>query len=82
MCKQGEAAERPVHIGDDVWIGSRVTILPGASIGTGAIIGAAAVVTKDVPECAVVGGNPARILKRRQDGGASRRAVAGGAVEA
>lgn len=82
MCKQGEAAERPVHIGDDVWIGSRVTILPGVSIGTGAIIGAAAVVTKDVPEYAVVGGNPARILKRRQDGGASRRAVAGGAVEA
>ena len=82
MCKRGEAAERPVHIGDDVWIGSRVTILPGVSIGTGAIIGAAAVVTKDVPEYAVVGGNPARILKRRQDGGASRLAVAGGAVEA
>lgn len=65
MCQQGLDLEKPVFIEDDVWIGSRVTILPGIHIGHGAVIGAAAVVTKDVPEYAVVGGNPARILKYR-----------------
>ncbi len=52
-------------IGHDVWIGSRVTILPGVSIETGAVIGAGAVVAKDVPAYAVVVGNPARIVKYR-----------------
>ena len=66
MNHQGFAPERPVIIGDDVWIGSRVIILPGVHIGTGAVIGAGAVVTKDVPDYAVVGGNPARILKMRK----------------
>lgn len=70
MCKQGLEQERPVIIEDDVWIGSRVTILPGVRIGTGAVIGAAAVVTDDVPPYAVVGGNPARILKYRNESGA------------
>ena len=65
MDQQGFSEMKPVEIGDDVWIGSRVTILPGVKIGKGAIIGASAVVTKDVPEYAVVGGNPARILKYR-----------------
>lgn len=63
---QGFAPEMPVVIGDDVWIGARVIILPGIRIGTGAVIGAGAVVTKDVPDYAVVGGNPARILKMRK----------------
>lgn len=54
-----------VTICENVWIGSRVIILPGVTIGEGAVIGAGAVVTKDVPHCAVVGGNPARILKYR-----------------
>ena len=53
-------------IGNDVWIGSRVTILPGVKIGNHVIIGASAVVTKDVPDYAIVGGNPARILKMRK----------------
>lgn len=54
-----------VIIGDYVWIGTRALILPGVTIGNGAVIGAGSVVTKEVPECAVVGGNPARILKYR-----------------
>lgn len=54
---------RPVVIGDNVWIGVNSTILPGVSIGCGAIIGANSVVTKDVPPMTVVAGNPARIIK-------------------
>lgn len=56
---------KEVVIGDFVWCGANVTIAPGVHIGDGAVIGLGAVVTKDVPECAVVGGNPARILKYR-----------------
>ena len=60
-----EKQKNDVIIGNDVWIGGRVIILPGVKVGNGAIIGAGAVVTKDVPEYAVVAGNPARILKYR-----------------
>lgn len=65
MCMQGFKEYKPVIISDDVWIGSRVTILPGVKIGKGAVIGAGAVVTKDVPNYAVVGGVPAKIIKYR-----------------
>lgn len=65
MWKQGFTRANPVVIGDDVWIGARVTILPGVHIGKGSVIGAGSVVTKDVPEYSVVGGNPARVLKSR-----------------
>lgn len=57
--------EKAVAIGDYCWIGARVTILPGVKIGKGAVIAAASVVTKDVPEYAVVGGNPAKVIKFR-----------------
>lgn len=54
------------HIGSDVWIGHNALILPGCnSIGHGAIIGAGAVVTKPVPDYAVVAGNPAKLIKYR-----------------
>jgi acetyltransferase-like isoleucine patch superfamily enzyme len=57
--------ERPVTIGDHVWIGARALICPGVSIGEGAVIGAGAVVTRDVPAFAVAAGNPARVIGAR-----------------
>lgn len=55
---------RPIKIEDKVWIGINSTILPGVTLGYGAIVGANSVVTKDVPPMTVVAGNPARIIKR------------------
>ena len=52
-------------IGDGVWIGARAIILPGVTIGEGAVVAAGAVVTKDVEPWAVVGGNPAKFIKMR-----------------
>lgn len=66
MCEQGYAEEKEVIIGDDVWIGGNVTILPGVKIGSHSIIGACSVVTKDVPEYAIVAGNPATVKKYRK----------------
>jgi len=65
MRAQGASPPRPVTIGDDVWIGTRVIILPGVTVGSHAILGAGAVVTKDVPDWAIVGGNPARVIRYR-----------------
>jgi maltose O-acetyltransferase len=65
--RQGALERRSVVIGDDVWIGTRVVIMPGVSIGRGAVVGACSVVTRPVPSNAVVAGNPARIVKWRGD---------------
>ena len=54
-----------VNIGHDVWIGHGAVVLPGRNIGTGAVIAAGAIVTKDVAPYTIVGGNPARVIKRR-----------------
>ncbi|AIQ71626.1 Vat family streptogramin A O-acetyltransferase [Paenibacillus graminis] len=54
-------------IGNDVWIGQNATIMPGVTIGDGAIIAANSTVTKDVPPYHIAGGNPARILRKRFD---------------
>lgn len=55
----------PIIVNDEVWIGTNCLILSGVNIGKGAIIAAGAVVTKDIPPYAIVGGNPARIIKYR-----------------
>ena len=60
-----ELNKRAVCIEDHVWIAGRAVILPGVTIGEGAVVGAGAVVVKDVPPCAIVGGNPAVIVKLR-----------------
>ena len=54
-------------IGNDVWIGENVTIMPGVKIGDGVIIGKCSLVTKDIPPYFIVGGNPAKIIKKRFD---------------
>jgi virginiamycin A acetyltransferase len=54
-------------VGNDVWIGQNVTVMPGVHIGDGAIVAANSVVTKDVPAYHIVGGNPVRIIKKRFD---------------
>ena len=67
MMFQGFEEEKPVVIGDDVWIGERAMIMPGVRIGKGSIIAAGAVVTHDVPDYAVVGGVPAKVIKMRNE---------------
>ena len=62
--KRTITSKGPVVIGNNVWIGDKATILPGVTIGDGAVIAANAVVTKDVPPYSVVGGNPAKVIKR------------------
>ena len=54
-----------VHIEDDVWIGTNVTLLKGVTVGRGAVVAAGALVVKDVPPYAIVGGVPAKVLKYR-----------------
>lgn len=64
---QGQEWGRPIEIGADVWIGGGAIVLPGLRIGDGAIIGAGAVVTRDVAPGATVAGNPARPLPRKSE---------------
>ena len=66
IIEQGYTEEAPIYIGNDVWIGHRVTILPGVHIADGCVIGAGAVVTKNTEPYCVYGGNPARKIKERQ----------------
>ena len=56
--------DAPISIGNKAWIGFGVTILKGVNIGEGAVIAAGSVVTKDVPAYTIVGGNPAKFIKK------------------
>lgn len=62
--RRGNLCPAPIKIANDVWIGSNATILPGVTIGEGAIIAAGAVVTKDVEENSIVGGVPAKFIRK------------------
>ena len=65
MNQQGMKEVKPVVIGNDVWIGGRVVILPGVTIGDGCIIGAGAVVSRDIPPYSVAVGVPAKVVRNR-----------------
>ena len=62
--KRANLIPAPIHIGKNVWIGANAVVLPGVSIGDGAVIGAGAVVTKNVEPNTVVGGVPAKVIRR------------------
>ena len=64
--QQGTTEQKPVKIGDDVWIGQRVIIMPGVKIEDHAVIGAGSIVTKDISAWSVVAGVPASVLKTRK----------------
>lgn len=63
----GPPRAEPIVIGKGVWIGARCTIMPGVTIGDGAIIAAGSVVSKDIPPNVMAGGNPARVLRKLKD---------------
>lgn len=63
--RYSENCYKPIDIGSDVWLGSNVIVLPGVSIGHGAVVGAGGVVTKDVPPYAIAVGCPARTVRYR-----------------
>ena len=65
MIKQGETEPKAIYVGDDVWLGRRVMVMPGVHIGEHSIIAAGAVVTKDVPPYSIMGGVPARVVGSR-----------------
>jgi acetyltransferase-like isoleucine patch superfamily enzyme len=71
ISQQGYSEELEVIISDDVWIGRNAVVLPGVTIGRGAIVGAGAVVTRSVPDFAIVAGVPAKIIRFRDPAGAT-----------
>lgn len=66
MYFQGETESELVEIGNDVWIGTRVIILPGVKIGNGTIIGAGSIVTSNIPDFVVAAGVPCKVIRHRK----------------
>lgn len=66
LIRKQPRVKRPIKVGNDVWIGANVTVLKGVCIGDGAVIGAGSVITRDIPEYAIVAGNPAKVIKYRE----------------
>ncbi|UKB81939.1 sugar O-acetyltransferase [Chryseobacterium sp. MEBOG06] len=60
---QGLEYARPITVGDNVWLGGNVVVLPGVSIGKNSVVGAGSVVTKDIPDSVVAVGNPCRVVR-------------------
>lgn len=67
MAQQGDTLRKLTVIADDVWIGQNVIVMPGINIGTGVIVGAGSVVTKDLPDWSIAAGVPAKIIRYRKD---------------
>jgi maltose O-acetyltransferase len=61
--REAAQIEKPVKIGKNVWIGTSAVILPGVTVGDNSVVGAGSVVTRDVPPCCIVVGNPAKVLR-------------------
>lgn len=61
---QGLEIAQPITVGDSVWIGANVSVLPGVTIGSNTIIGAGSVVTKDIPEGVIAVGNPCKVIRK------------------
>ncbi len=66
MREQDAPKRRPVVIKNDVWVGARSIILPGVNVGSHVIIGAGSIVTKNIPDYAIVAGNPAKLIRYRK----------------
>lgn len=65
--RDGTQFSLPIHIGDDVWVGSNTVILPGVTIGNNVVIGAGSVVTKDIPDNVVAFGVPCKVIREISD---------------
>ena len=65
--RNGTQFSLPIRIGNDVWIGSNVVVLPGVTIGNNVVIGAGSVVTKDIPDNVVAFGAPCRVIREITD---------------
>ncbi len=62
--RTGMEFAKPIIVGDDVWFGGGVQVMPGVTIGRGSVIGAGSVVTKDIPEGVIAAGNPCRVIRK------------------